>query len=495
MIASKKVNRFLAAATVFGAAILTQPAYAHFMWNEVSEGNPPVAKVSFAEGPGEISDGNLVEKVVPAQVWNADGKPLVLKTAGAVRTGSLEGARSFGTSLNYGVLDKAAEGRGVFKLMYFAKSAATLGDAGQSVKLPFEFFARNDGNNGVIATLKRGTELVAKTTVSVNEPGEEKPRTLTTDDKGEIRFEAKNPGMYGLRAAWVQETPGEQDGKKYPQVRNYTTLSFRVAAATTADKPAVPQSGAASMGQGRARLPVGPNPNADKTAYALLEGAHNNRQTMPDNFAGFTAKVMYKKDGVVSNGTVTYRRQGKTEIEFPGLAKEEFSWVQDKMLNMIGHRRGGTFAEGDGRQPLSLGKLPVNNFGQLIQLNDGMKSEYRVKDNKVTEVTREAGGMRFTISVIETMEADAGKYLANHFIVSYRDAKTGNLQMVEGYRDNYAKIDGVWLPTMRFVFTSDAIKPGEADTASLQIIKLTDIKLLEPATLAATSEAKPETNN
>jgi len=482
MISRKVMSKFTFACAALATSLLSQTAHAHFMWSEVSEDNPPVAKISFADHPGTISEGDLVQRVVPAKAWNAKGKELSLTTTGALRTGSLEGSKAFGASLSYGVLDKTEEGRGVFKLMYYTKAAASVKDAGENLKLPLELFAQADGTNAV-ATLKQGKKALSKLSIHVYEPNEEKPKVLTSDDKGQVRFDASKPGVYGLRALLIEETAGEQDGKKFPATRHWTSLVFRVAGTVA---PKVPQTGAASMGEGaRPTLPPGPHPKADMAAYELLKNAHDNRQTMPENFAGFTAKVMYKKDGVATSGTITYRRKGKTDIEFPGMSEADFKWAQDKIYNMLGHRRGGSFAEGDGRNPLTFNRLPENSFGKLITLNDDMKSEYRVKDNKVTEVTREAGGMRFTIAVLETIEADNGKYLANHFIVSYRDAKTGDLKMLEGFRDAYSKVDGVWLPLMRYVFTSNAIKPGEADTPTMQIIKFSDIKLLEPVAMAA----------
>ena len=448
-------------------------ANAHFLWGEVSQDNPPVAKISFAEGPGQISEADLVGKIEVARVWADGNKVLAPQTTSGVRVAKLNGARLVGASQTWGVLDKTAEGRGIFKLEYWSKAAATLNDANRSVQLPLELFAQSEGASKVLVTFKHGTQPVGKTAILLFEPNALQPRTLITDANGRTRFETKDSGLYGLRANWNDGKPGEFNGKKYALTRHYTTLTFHAGAPS----PSVIQINAK----------VEPKiTKADPQAYALLEAAHNNRQMMPDDFPGFTAKLTYIKDGAATTGTITYRRQGKTEIVLPDLAKDEYSWVEDKTLNLIGHRRGGTFAEGDGRNPLTFGKLPDNYFGKLIELNDGMKSSYRVKDNKVAEVTRTAGGMRFTISVIETLTTDNGKYLANHFLVSYRDEKTGDLKMVEGYRDSYSQIGGVWLPIMRTVVTTGAASPEGAATATMQAIRLTDIKLLESAKVAAT---------
>lgn len=460
------IHKLTFTALALGAIFAARPANAHFLWGEVSDDKEPMAKLAFSDNPGQVSEADLVERIKTARAWNVQGKDLTFKTAGAVRSGSLQGSHVFGSSQIYGVLDKTKEGRGVFKLLYWAKAADSLDGAGQNVKLPFEFFARRGAAGEIIATLQRSGQPVAQTTVNLYEPSDEKPRSLTSDAKGEIRFEAKTPGLYGLRAAWVDETPGELDGKKYPFVRNYTTLAFPVSPVQT--------RAAAAM------TPTG-NPKADPQAYKLLEDAHNNRQVMPVDFSGFSADLVVRDGADSKSGTLSYRRQGKTDIKVDGLSKDDTAWMEDKVMNLIGHRRGGSFAEGDGKNPLTLAPDDGNAFGRLIKLNDKMNSEYRVKDGKVTEVTRVAGGMRFTISVVETMEAEQGKYLANHFMVAYRDAITNELKEVEGYRDSYSKIDGVWIPLGRMVIDFNG-----STTPRVRTIRFNNVKFLEPVKVAAT---------
>lgn len=478
-----KLRRLMYSAFALCTALAASPAHAHFLWGEVTPETPAVAKLAFSDGPGEVSEGNLVERIEDAKVWDGKGKNLKFKTADAVRSGALKDSRVFASSQFYGVLDKTKEGRGIFRLMYFAKSAQTLADANATVKLPVELFAQADGGN-VVVTAKRNGQLFEGAKVDVYLPGQDKATPFTTDAKGEVRFEAKGSGLYGLKTLWTDETPGKAEGKEYPFTRNYSTLTFRYTPVAVA-KSDIPQSGEASMGMGRRpQLPPGPHPQADKKAYELLKNASENRQTMPEDFVGFSANVTYINGDAVTNGTLVYRRKGETQINFKDLEKGEQSWLSDKIFNLLGHRRGGGFNNGDGRYPLSLNALPANSFGTLIDVNDGMRSQYRVQDKIVKEVTREMGGTRFTISVIETIETEGGKYLANHFIVSYRDAKTGNLKQVEGYHDTFSKFGEVWLPTARHVFTTDAIAPGAPDTPKFQIIKFSNVKILKAEKLA-----------
>ena len=224
----------LALCTAYSA----RPAYAHFIWAEIAEGTPAVAKIAFSDAPGLVSEEGTVDRIKTARVRDAHGKDVLMKQDGDVRSGLLGKSRVFGLEQYYGVLDKTNEKRGVFKLLYYAKSAASLDDANHDMKLPFEFFARREGAKEVVVTLKRGAVPYEKAGVNLFEPGEKKWRVLTTDAKGEIRFEATKPGLYGMKGAWVDQTPGEIDGKKYPFIRNYTTLTFRVPGSAAA--PAAP---------------------------------------------------------------------------------------------------------------------------------------------------------------------------------------------------------------------------------------------------------------
>jgi hypothetical protein len=218
------------------------------------------------------------------------------------------------------------------------------------------------------------------------------------------------------------------------------------------------------------------NENADPQAYALLKAAHDARQVVPAGFAGYTAKVLFMDGDKKYTGTVTYERNATKDpirLEMAGLDEEAKAWIEDMVGNQIGHRRGGDFAKGDGRNPLSLGGN-VNSFGTLIKLNDRLKSEYRVRDNKVTEVTREMGDTRFTISVIGTQEGDAGKYMSTHFTVVYRNSKTGAINQVDGFRDSYTRWKKVWLPKARSVMTF-----GDKETPRLRSINYSDFAPLK----------------
>lgn len=214
-------------------------------------------------------------------------------------------------------------------------------------------------------------------------------------------------------------------------------------------------------------------PKADAAAYALLKAAHDSRQVLPPTLTGIDATIVYTDGAKSSTGTLHYHTTGKSVLDFNGLPKDDKDWLEDQVFSIMGHRTNEDFAHGDGRYPLTFGAAPDNSFGKLIELNDRMQSSYRVRGHEITEVTRTGGDTRFTISVIQTMQADAGKYLPIHFMVAYRDKKTGALQQVEGFRDAYAKVGDAWLPRSRMVITFE-----QPTSPRLRQIEFRDIKPL-----------------
>jgi hypothetical protein len=332
---------------------------------------------------------------------------------------------------------------------------------------------RKDGQ-AVVASFRHDGKASPGISVRLHLPsGQTEDRV--SDERGEIRFDAAAAGLYGLRARWMEDRKGTHERKAFGEVRYYSTLTFHVTNGASAVAGGYPKSSAPAPAEAT-------KAKADPAAYALLEAAHNNRQVMPPGFAGFRSRLLYQRDGKTIEGTLVYRRQGETEVAIDGLDAESQAWVKRQILNLVGHRRGGDFAQGDGRYPLQLGPDDGNAYGRLVLVNDDTQSSYRIRDNRVMEVTRTMEGSCFTISVIETMEADAGRYLANHFVVSYRDPKSGELQKIEGYRDSYSRVAGVWLPTSRTV-----LDIGRDASPQVRMIRFRNIEHLEPPPQAASA--------
>ncbi|MEW6129642.1 MAG: DUF3386 family protein [Acidobacteriota bacterium] len=210
---------------------------------------------------------------------------------------------------------------------------------------------------------------------------------------------------------------------------------------------------------------------ADPEAYALLKKAHDARQTFPQNFRGFAADFTFNDNGRITKGTLLYSDAKGVEVKIDGLSEEAKEWVNDQLSSMLAHRRGGDFAKGDGRYPLTFGEDDKNPLGRLLQLNDSMKSSYRVRDGQTVEVTRTMAGDKFTITVLETTLTEGGKFLPKHFTVTYFDAKTGQLKRTEMFTDAYANTSGLWVPASRRIIRA------ENGQVTARIIEISNVRL------------------
>lgn len=195
---------------------------------------------------------------------------------------------------------------------------------------------------------------------------------------------------------------------------------------------------------------------ADPAAYELLKDAHDARCNVPQDFNGFTANISFNDNGRLSIGKLSYASETGAQVEMIGLTPESKQWLDEQVNSIIGHRRGGDFAKADGRHPITFGDNDTDNpRGRLVKLNDKLQSSYRVKNKRVTEVTRTMEGQRFTISILETTTVEGNKFLPRHFTVNYFYAATNTLKRSEAFSDAYSKIGGVWLPTMRRVVRAE----------------------------------------
>lgn len=127
-------------------------------------------------------------------------------------------------TISYGVIQRGDAKP--FLLKYHPKAVFGTWANGSSVNAgkaaPFEISPVQDGVKIRFLVLLEG-KPVPKAEVSVLVPGDEKAKTITTDDTGHTEFFDK-PGQYAVQTKQAQTTTGDVDGKKYDEVRHYATL-------------------------------------------------------------------------------------------------------------------------------------------------------------------------------------------------------------------------------------------------------------------------------
>ncbi|MBX7220701.1 MAG: DUF3386 domain-containing protein [Blastocatellia bacterium] len=197
------------------------------------------------------------------------------------------------------------------------------------------------------------------------------------------------------------------------------------------------------------------NPAADPEAYALLQSIHESRQTWPSEFAGFAANVRLNDNGRSLTGRAEYSPENGVKLKIDGFVEPGDGWFEDQIRSIFGHRRGGSFAAGDGRFPLTFGPDEGHPLGRMVCLNDQMQSTYRLGDGYIAEVSRTMGEERFVITVLEVAWNENGKYLPKHFLVTYFNLATQAISKVDAYSDSFTLLDGFWIPTSRRVIRTE----------------------------------------
>lgn len=191
----------------------------------------------------------------------------------------------------------------------------------------------------------------------------------------------------------------------------------------------------------------------DPQAHDLLRAAHSRAYHFPPDFRGFRANVRYTGDTLDVAGIVLVHGPQAIDLDLPAPA-EVIAWTRQELASLIGHRWPVDYDEGDGRFTVSLHD-DGHPLGCLIRFDDDpFASSYRLDDRRITQIHRTRGSMRLTITVQEHAVTSDERLLPVHFTVAYWDLATNRLTRVDTYSDQYAGINGLYLPTLRRVVTA-----------------------------------------
>lgn len=206
-----------------GAIAIPAQSQAHFLWASLDASKKVVA-IGLQELP-TVPPVPLGERAPKVKAWSKPSSTIALKEEGTWLKGTVE-EPVVAVSLDYGVLDKRDQGRGVFWLNYFAK-AATTGEASQAtLGLPLELTALKaaDGKWTLTALVKGKPKAGAEVTIE-NEDGSAGFEGKTGPD-GTLVLPATK-GALAVRALVTDNAKGTHDGKNYDLVRSYCTLTVQ----------------------------------------------------------------------------------------------------------------------------------------------------------------------------------------------------------------------------------------------------------------------------
>ncbi|MFQ5949850.1 MAG: DUF3386 family protein, partial [Nitrospiria bacterium] len=200
---------------------------------------------------------------------------------------------------------------------------------------------------------------------------------------------------------------------------------------------------------------------------ALLRRAFEKTSRWGKDFPGFSADLVCNDDGKEYKGKVKVKspKEVTVNLEVPSEKEALLKWAQNQIGMMAVHRASRSFEEADGRYPLTFGEEDNHPLGQQILIHgDGMNSRYRIKDDRIQQISRSMGKMRFTINIEEVMTTHDGKSLTTQYVVFYF-SPDGKLADTESFTDRPIEVKGVYLPGTRRVISTEA---GEAAVRLLE---------------------------
>lgn len=214
-----------------------------------------------------------------------------------------------------------------------------------------------------------------------------------------------------------------------------------------------------------------PSPEQTPSAKELLGRARNARATWAD-FPGFSAKMKLETGEKAATGEIAVSADGSVRLQ--GFDKIDTKAAQARLDSLMQHRFAGG---GPAEEVVYVDEPAKHPLGSLLRFEDDEKlhSAYRVKDDVITEVNRETGPVRFTISVLEVSRNLEGKYLPRAFNVTFWDVATGALSSTESHLNLWKRVGPFDLPERLLIVSGD--KNGKRAL----LCELSDHQLTQPS--------------
>lgn len=260
-----KIRTLLAAAAL---SLWAASASAHFIFivTEPAE-KPETAKIYFSE-EAYPDDPDLLKMIETLEAWHAEGMnaeaqklDVKIDTGASALVGAIDAknaGRPIIASHAFGVMAKAEK---PFLLQYYAKTypsqlPGTWNALDDAKRLPLEVTPALAGKKLTLKVTWKG-EAAPGCHVTVEGPAFDTAIQGDTNEAGEFAVEIPKGGLYSVWARRIEDVTGEHNGKKYEQIKHYSTLALRVSPQSvfpvSHELPALPKGmtslGAAVVGE------------------------------------------------------------------------------------------------------------------------------------------------------------------------------------------------------------------------------------------------------
>jgi uncharacterized protein DUF3386 len=413
------------------------PAHAHFLFIRIlppAEGGR-AAEVYFSE-LAEAGDPRFVNKIAKTELWlqQTPGRFAALKVHKAPDRLRAwlpeEDAMVVVGRCVYGVLARPKQTP--FLLRHFPKAldgpAAELNKMQADGKLPLEIVAAFEDGGVCFTALKDGKPVPKAqfTTVDASLANVQ----LAADENGRATWRPPAVGVYSVYTRDTRKEPGEENGKKYDEIRDFATVVFT--------------------------WPL-QRKDADPAAVTLFEEALAARAQWRD-FPGFTARITGDLDGRRFGGTVTIDDKGEVTFSDDDSSRAESvsGWVEAQLDSLVLHRLPRQSSPDRPKPVLRFAPARDDHpLGRLLIFEGGrFASSYRIRDKQIMVVNRHLGKENLTITALENERNAEGLFLPRGYVVHYWESGTGRLLRTETVRDRWQRVGSWDLPADHEVTTA-----------------------------------------
>jgi len=232
-----------------------------------------------------------------------------------------------------------------------------------------------------------------------------------------------------------------------------------------------------------------PNSQSTPNARDLFRAAYENRYTWDSNFPGMTANVSVAIAGAVRTGKAKIAPDLTVEVSMdePQLVErttrtpsgeektvsvdEGQEWLYNQLRDVVTHRKRKTFEEAHGKSSFNLGATDESGAIEILVTGDSMGSNYKVRGNEISMVSRVMGRIGFVINHLGHLDTGEG-YISSLYTAVFRNPMNDEIVRQARFEDIYEKLGNYYVMTKQIVQSNE-----QGQTKNYEIV-FSDIELL-----------------
>jgi len=215
----------------------------------------------------------------------------------------------------------------------------------------------------------------------------------------------------------------------------------------------------------------------DNTARDIFRKAYENRYTWDENFPGYSADLTFKQGDQVYTALVKVEKDYTVEVT--NVSDEQVTEnIYNQMRDIVTHRKRSSFDKSHGKNNFDLGQEDPTGAVEILVTGDAMGSNYKVRGEEISQVSRVMGPIAFTINTEESLDTGEG-YISVKYNAIFRESQTNELKGKRDFVESYEKFGGYYLPTSQVIEAID--KGGQKTTTEFSF---SNIRLLSLAPVA-----------